>query len=89
MSLLLKEKRERLLFFSRYLASALTSRNKAPNTEGPVATDDLEVSNYYVKDALDANFTFVPAESEPNQKVAGDEGGTGDRDIDEPDIGEG
>ena len=39
-------------------------RNKTPNTDGPVATDDLEVSNYYVKDALDANFTFVPAESE-------------------------
>ena len=88
MSLLLKKKKEGKAVY-RYLASALTSRNKAPNTEGPVATDDLEVSNYYVKDALDANFTFVPAESEPNQKVAGDEGGTGDRDIDEPDIGEG
>ena len=68
---------------------ALTYRNKAPNTDGPVATDDLEVSNYYVKDALDANFTFVPAESEPRKTVTGDEGGTGDREIDEPDIGEG
>ena len=51
-----------------------------------MASDDVETSAYQIKDALDANFTYVPA---PEHKESSSSSQGDDSDVDEPDIGTG
>ena len=64
-----------------------SSRHKQLDEE-PVASDEIETSAYYVRDALDANFTFAPTPGMKESKMGGGEGSSNSGDS-EVDIGTG
>ena len=57
--------------------------------EEPVASDEIETSAYYVRDALDANFTFAPTPGMTESKMGGGEGAGSNSEDSEVDIGTG
>lgn len=70
---------------SSFLSPPFPSSRHKQLDEEPVASDEIETSAYYVRDALDANFTFAPTPGMTESKMGGGEGSgsnSGDSDVD-------